>query len=118
MQKVEKLLGAIPQTPLGDFAPLPSTPATYLVDAMESQDFRRQLLRLDACLRQTAVAVLAPSCGKVKTVTDDAPRKCEQVQRFRCSPGCLHPRISLVGRSSTPRTLAFHSRSISYHVAL
>mmetsp|Transcript_56048 Transcript_56048/g.116150 ORF Transcript_56048/g.116150 Transcript_56048/m.116150 type:complete len:243 (+) Transcript_56048:98-826(+) len=27
MQKVEKLLGAIPQTPLGDFAPLPSTPA-------------------------------------------------------------------------------------------
>eukprot|EP00439_Symbiodinium_sp_Y106_P082413 s218_g21.t2 len=27
MQKVEKLLGAIPQTLLGDFAPLPSTPA-------------------------------------------------------------------------------------------
>ncbi|CAE7943244.1 Abcb6 [Symbiodinium necroappetens] len=27
MQKVEKLLGAIPQTPLGDSTPLPSTPA-------------------------------------------------------------------------------------------
>ena len=30
MQKVEKLLGAIPQTPLGDYAPLPSTPVAQL----------------------------------------------------------------------------------------
>lgn len=29
MQKVEKLLGAIPQTPLGDSTPLPSTPANH-----------------------------------------------------------------------------------------